>query len=908
MRARALALLGVAGCISSGVVVCPDQTICPDDTQCREITVWAPNDATDTEFRCVPEADVAACLGLEEQAGCTAIAGDGRCHEGACFAAGCGNGLVDVGEACDDENQAAGDGCSPACDSVEVCGNEILDPVPKVGGLSERCDDGDVAPHDGCSSVCDVELPRWRQLVLRPPGRRMAGGMVFDSNRGQLVMFGGLNSASSDELVVGSVFPCVTRSGDCVNWTPIEVAIRPPRRHDHAMAYDQARDRVIVSGGFLTIANLSAIHADLWEWNGRRWTQVPQAGEPPGQRFGAVMAYDPIHFVTVLYGGTTISGDVNIQTHTYEWNGKEWKVGGSGPSAMTGHSMAFDPVRGVTVLVGRDGVGKMVTWHYDAGMHAWTDVTPSAMPPARFGANLVWDAIAQQLMLFAGEVGGTALDDLWFWNGSVWTSSTEKFPRPLTKILAAADPERGRVVTFGGFNVSVTDSSFVWDSVEWSPSVPSVMPRGSFANHAATYDAARDRVVVVRPDASRTETWELANDIWIEAGDSDGITGPDVREAAMTYDARHRESVLFGGLARDQPTRLNATWTWDGTRWTQKIVTGAVPAARNQARMVYDVENQRVVMFGGVVDISGTSLADTWVWDGSEWEDISSSVGGADGSPSARTGHAMAYDPIRREIVMFGGGTLGANAMFATDAMWIFDTRTSTWRLGPPGGPFTRSDAALAWNNARRAVVLVGGSAETGTPLGDTWEWDGTRWTELDLDQIPPPRNDHVLVSTSRGVLLVGGSSNDVDAWELRWENAERGDRCRDRRDPDGDGALGCEDPDCRATCTPLCTYDPHEVVCDATSSTCGDGVCDPLENCRLCAIDCACPAVCGDSYCDPGESTTMCPGDCTHVCGDMVCDPGETRLNCEGDCVVCDDTFCDPGETPELCPADCAP
>jgi cysteine-rich repeat protein len=59
---------------------------------------------------------------------------------------GCGNGVMDQGEQCDDGNTRDGDGCSHVCLN-EVCGNGILDP-------GEICDDGNNADGDGCSADC----------------------------------------------------------------------------------------------------------------------------------------------------------------------------------------------------------------------------------------------------------------------------------------------------------------------------------------------------------------------------------------------------------------------------------------------------------------------------------------------------------------------------------------------------------------------------------------------------------------------------------------------------------------------------------------------------------------------------------------------------------------------------------
>jgi fibro-slime domain-containing protein len=77
---------------------------------------------------------------------------------------GCGDGVVDPGEQCDDANDRVGDGCDASCRlepgwacpdpghpcSAAECGDSFI-----AGG--EQCDDGNSTPGDGCSSACRLE-------------------------------------------------------------------------------------------------------------------------------------------------------------------------------------------------------------------------------------------------------------------------------------------------------------------------------------------------------------------------------------------------------------------------------------------------------------------------------------------------------------------------------------------------------------------------------------------------------------------------------------------------------------------------------------------------------------------------------------------------------------------------------
>lgn len=61
----------------------------------------------------------------------------------------CGDGIVDPGEDCDDGNEEDGDECSSTCE-LTACGNGLLE-------KGEQCDDGNVEDGDGCTSDCRSE-------------------------------------------------------------------------------------------------------------------------------------------------------------------------------------------------------------------------------------------------------------------------------------------------------------------------------------------------------------------------------------------------------------------------------------------------------------------------------------------------------------------------------------------------------------------------------------------------------------------------------------------------------------------------------------------------------------------------------------------------------------------------------
>jgi cysteine-rich repeat protein len=79
--------------------------------------------------------------------------------------AGCGNGIPEAGEECDDGNTQSGDGCSATCTlEIAVCGNHLVE-------TGEDCDDGNTQSGDGCSATC-----QWEQPVCEPAWELTCGG------------------------------------------------------------------------------------------------------------------------------------------------------------------------------------------------------------------------------------------------------------------------------------------------------------------------------------------------------------------------------------------------------------------------------------------------------------------------------------------------------------------------------------------------------------------------------------------------------------------------------------------------------------------------------------------------------------------------------------------------------------
>lgn len=803
MLSRSAVLLVFASCVESSSVRCPDGTTCPERTACATI---------DDRTLCVLPDQIASCDGKPELDACGPSL---RCYDGVCLAAGCGNGRVDPGERCDDENTAPNDGCSADCLSDETCGNGVVDFVKR-----EECDDGPVAhplSHDGCASDCTLEVAAWNTV---PPLAQLAdSAFAYDAKRDRLVLFGDQDGARTWEW-------------DGARWQLRVPRLSPVPRSNHAMAYDPVNEVVVMFGG--NSAN------DTWEWDGTTWSLRSPATSPPG-RSDHMMVTDPRRKRIVMFGGENAAraplGD------TWAWDGTNWTQLQSieAPSPRRNAGLAYDPARDVVVLFG--GLLDSATFDdqtWELVGSAWTRRTPASVPPARAGLGMAWDPRSRQILMHGGSGGGSRTDS-WLWNGSDWTQHPIPGPALTVSHLQTTVQREGYVVAHD------RGKTFRWNA-GWSQledATPTILPR--FAASGAV-DLAGRRVLIHGGVENSTSTASsmIWTGTWQRLGNTVVGSSPGrVQSAAMTYDVVRRQFVHFGGFSATTDTAVNDTWVYDEA-WLKKSPGTPLPAPRFGHVLVYDAARDRSVLFGG------TGFDDTWLWDGAQWALAQPVM-----KPSARESAAAAYDPIRKVVVLFGGLDIVPLA-----DTWEWDGTTWTPRL--VAGPPARFSAGMAWDTARKRMVLYGGAGQDNS-LNDQWEWDGQAWKQLPTLNSVKARASHVMVSamSNGGVLSFGGAGASATTFSdllwLHWDNDAVEELCH-ATDADGDALVGCADGDCWRVCKPDCA---PGTSCMSTRG-CGDGTCDPItESCSTCSTDCSCAVWCGNLACETSESAATCPGDC---------------------------------------------
>jgi YVTN family beta-propeller protein len=196
--------------------------------------------------------------------------------------------------------------------------------------------------------------------------------------------------------------------------------------------------------------------------------------------------------------------------------------------------------------------------------------------------------------------------------------------------------------------------------------------------------------------------------------------------------------------------------------WANITATaGTSPSGRYASSVAYDPVDRYVVLFGGCIAGSGeVAFNDTWIFRDGAWSKITPAQ-----SPGARCGADMSWDARDGYIVLYGGQNCNPCSLYSDTWKFLGGQWTKLTPSAPPSG---RVGAAMTYDASDGYLLLFGGF-NYGTRLPDTWSFAGGQWTELYPTGAPPPRNAAFMTyDTADGyVLMFGGydTSNLGDTW-----------------------------------------------------------------------------------------------------------------------------------------------
>lgn len=304
--------------------------------------------------------------------------------------------------------------------------------------------------------AAETAAQSWTQLTPAPYPTllaRRAGGAAFDLIQGKVLIYGGLQSGPTLTLNDTWTF-------DGATWTQLTPATTPPPRWGHKMVYDSQRGRIVTFGGRspTTTANAN----DTWEWNGSDWAQVVTPTSPSARAFYS-MAYDERRGRTILYGnqsGSTIGTAGGNQT--WEYDGTTWAqaVTAFVPPGLESPAMVYDKGRGVTVMFGGfngtpPGTDYRNTWEFDGTNWVDRGVLPNT-PLTGYRTGCVYDDVRGRVVLYGGYASATIQQKVWEYDGNDWTNVLQSAgPGKITEGYMAYSPALAQTVYFGGSGPTV---------------------------------------------------------------------------------------------------------------------------------------------------------------------------------------------------------------------------------------------------------------------------------------------------------------------------------------------------------------------------------------------------------------------------------------------------------------------
>jgi hypothetical protein len=286
------------------------------------------------------------------------------------------------------------------------------------------------------------------------------------------------------------------------------------------------------------------------------------------------------------------------------------------------------------------------------------------------------------------------------------------------------------LVGFGGSPTILDDTwSFSLKDDAWSTLIlGTVAPLGR-TGHCAAYLPTQNAVVFVggHDDMNAPVTTPL----YFTVGTPAFTPIPPTPTAPMptsgcaaAYDAPIAQAVIFGG---ESGQLSSDTWLFDGTTQTfSRAMPQGAPSARKDASLVVDpfgdeTMSARLILFGGLA--ADGEVDDVWLWDGSDWgelgttEDPLAAETNGDPRPVGRSGAAVAIDPTRRILYVFGGLREGTYL----DDLWRLDLANLTWsHLTLPNGPTGRAFSSVAYDPNIDRLLIFGGVGDSGV-LADGW-------------------------------------------------------------------------------------------------------------------------------------------------------------------------------------------
>lgn len=391
--------------------------------------------------------------------------------------------------------------------------------------------------------------------------------------------------------------------------------------------------------------------------------------------------------------------------------------------------------------------------------------TAKAMWSERFDLPPVWDrnpaiydSARKRVLLFGGTRGcyPTTLCDYWTWDSVRWVRETATRPLPKLWISALAyEAKRGEVLAIGRTDVDRSDvlETWVFRDTGWSKAEGQLPVLDSFT---LSSDPERGTVVLfggfhrlsgtdLRDVKFSDETYEWQGATWVLKHPA---TRPPTRSYAQSaYDPVRASIVMHGGFRLAEngtgcSVFLRDTWTWDGTTWRQ-VPSEDRPEARSYALMDFDPVSRQMLLFGGREPGGGRNVTTSWTLDGQNWRKIATTGAPLGCTPETR----LVRNPKGDRLTLIHPTSEDCRTVAVQEMIrsyTFYDWTGSGWQASRVALPPALDESMLlAYHSRRRSVVLLD-PGRHGSPTM-LWEWKAGSWGEMKSDNSPPEARERSL-------------------------------------------------------------------------------------------------------------------------------------------------------------------
>lgn len=327
-------------------------------------------------------------------------------------------------------------------------------------------------------------------------------------------------------------------------------------------------------------------------------------------------------------------------------------------------------------------------------------------------------------------------------------------PAPRTHGPMYFDPTLGHVVLMGGnscenkWNFGDMDLSDIWifnveeEIWEYRGELEVLNPF-NFG-----YDAESERVIFLTFDP--IETWALdpltgeAQNMQPDKQPPDTMLSFYLFGAPLAYDSESDRLILFGGA--EQPGVLYSdTWAYDynSNTWTNMQPENA-PSERAFHSMVYDIESDRVILWGGSQEGGQDNAIWAYDYNTNTWESLDN-IGGPE-HHWERFG--MIYHPPSDRVYLYTGFSEESGfqeEFFFEPATWAYDYNTNAWEeIITETNPGRRTMYSMAYDERADKVILFSGeptSKYAADMTTSVWLFDpvSMQWTDVSKEIVGCP-------------------------------------------------------------------------------------------------------------------------------------------------------------------------